>query len=70
MRPMTQEEILREAPGPLVAKYRKAIAESNMTGNEDQSVDNVEKGKKKGDENSESPVSMLVSKFKKIPHRG
>lgn len=65
MRPMTQEEILREAPGPLVAKYRKAISESNMTGNEDQSIENVEKGKKKGDENSESPVSMLVSRFKK-----
>ena len=65
MRPMTQEEILREAPGPLVAKYRKAISEANMTGGEDQSVENVEQGKKKGDENSESPVSMLVSRFKK-----
>ncbi len=65
MRPLTQEEILREAPGPLVAKYRKAISEANITGGEDQSIKNVEQGKKKGDENSESPVSMLVSRFKK-----
>ncbi|MCP4160317.1 MAG: hypothetical protein GY760_09610 [Deltaproteobacteria bacterium] len=69
----TPERFAKENPGFkafIEAEQRKAVNTGSDTANDSQYDDvdqgqNINKGKKKGDENSESPVSMLVSRFKK-----
>lgn len=63
MRPMTEAEILREAPGPLVQQYRDAIAEANLKGDEDQIVNVVSNTDNEADKRSKG-----VNMFKKVPH--